>query len=139
MQLKAALSAAEGRACPLRRDGSELDRVLRAREREGDETELIGIAARAFNRSPHAERVRETASRQGRPKVALGVVGVALPRRVLVAFTFGDEPRAFVVSLDLVARTASVARAAADEQAPLTEAPGALEPRGRHRARRLAS
>jgi hypothetical protein len=53
MQLKAALSAAE-QGEPSPSDGSELDRVLRAREREGDETELIGIAARAFNRSPHA-------------------------------------------------------------------------------------
>ena len=104
--------------------------MLRAREREGDEIELIGIAARAFNRSPHAERVRETASRQGRPKVALGVIGVALPRRVLVAFTFGDERRAFVVSLDLVARTASVARAAADEPAPLSDCPGRWSPEG---------
>ena len=129
MQLKAALSAAE-QGAPAPSDGSELDRVLRAREREGDEIELIGIAARAFNRSPHAERVRETASRQGRPKVALGVIGVALPRRVLVAFTFGDERRAFVVSLDLVARTASVARAAADEQTPLSESPGRWSPEG---------
>ena len=76
--------AAQGRAqrgssngSPSPSDGSELDRVLRAREREGDEAELIGIAARAFNRSPHAERVREMAAKQGRPKVALGVVGVA--------------------------------------------------------------
>jgi hypothetical protein len=129
MQLKAALSAAE-QGAPAPSDGSELDRVLRAREREGDEIELIGIAVRAFNRSPHAERVRETASRQGRPKVALGVVGVALPRRVLAAFTFGDERRAFVVSLDLVARTASVARAASDERAPLSEHPGRWSPEG---------
>ena len=129
MQLKAALSAAEGDA-PAATDGSELDRVLRAREREGNEAELIGIAVRAFNRSPHAERVRETASRQGRPKVVLGVIGVALPRRVLVALTFGDEPRAFVVALDLVARTASVARAAADEQTPLSERPGRWSPEG---------
>jgi septal ring factor EnvC (AmiA/AmiB activator) len=129
MQLKAALSAAEGNE-PSPSDGTELDRVLRAREREGSETELIGIAVRAFNRSPHAERVRETASRQGRPKVTLGVVGVALPRRVLVALTFGDEPRAFVVSLDLVARTASVARATADEQTPLTARPGRWSPEG---------
>ncbi len=129
MQLKAALSAAE-QGVPAPTDGSELDRVLRAREREGDESELIGIAARAFNRSPHAERVRETASRQGRPKVALGVIGVALPRRVLVAFTFGDERRAFVVALDLVARTASVSRAAGDEQTPLSESPGRWSPEG---------
>ena len=129
MQLKAALSAAE-QGEPSPSDGTELDRVLRAREREGDETELIGIAARAFNRSPHAERVREMAARQGRPKVSLGVVGVALPRRVLVAFTFGDEPRDFVVSLDLVARTAGVARAAADERAPLSDHPGRWSPEG---------
>ncbi len=129
MQLKAALSAAE-QGEPSPSDGTELDRVLRAREREGDEAELIGIAARAFNRSPHAERVREMASRQGRPKVVLGVVGVALPRRVLAAFTFGDERRDFVISLDLVARTAGVARAAADEPAPLSDYPGRWSPEG---------
>jgi hypothetical protein len=130
MQLKAALSAAQegSPAAPI--DGSELDRVLRAREREGDETELIGIAARAFNRSPHADRVREMAARQGRPKVALGVVGVALPRRVLIAFAFGDERKPFVVSLDLVARSASVARATADEHVPLSERAGRWSPEG---------
>ncbi len=131
MQLKAALGAAEDGSRPAAPiDGSELDRVLRAREREGDEVELIGIAARAFNRSPHAERVREMAARQGRPKVSLGVVGVALPRRVLVTFTYGDERKPFVVALDLVARTASVARAAADEQVPLSELPGRWSPEG---------
>jgi hypothetical protein len=130
MQLKAALSAAQegSPAAPI--DGSELDRVLRAREREGDEAELIGIAARAFNRSPHADRVREMAARQGRPKVALGVVGVALPRRVLIAFAFGDERKPFVVSLDLVARSASVARATADEHVPLSERAGRWSPEG---------
>jgi hypothetical protein len=125
MRLRAALNAVQedGSRVAAPVDGSELDRVLRAREREGDETELIGIAARAFNRSPHAERVREVAARQGRPKVSLGVVGVALPRRVVVTFTFGDERKPFVVSLDLVARSASVARATADER-PLSEIPG---------------
>jgi hypothetical protein len=126
MQLKAELSAMQnGGAAPASADaGSELDRVLRARQREGDEGELLGIAARAFNRSPHAERVREVAARQGRPTVTLGVVGVDLPRRVLVSFAFGDERRAFVVSLDLVARSATVARAAADERAPAHDRPG---------------
>jgi hypothetical protein len=127
MQLSAALAAAqEGTPAPT--DGSELDRVLRAREREGDETELIGIAARAFNRSPHAERVRETAVRQGRPTVVLGVCGVALPRRVLVAFTFDDERRAFIVALDLVGRSASVSRVTADEPLPASERPGRWSP-----------
>lgn len=130
MQLKAALNSATGEGgIPGPVDGSELDRVLRAREREGDEAELIGIAARAFNRSPHAERVRETAARNGRPKVALGVVGVSLPRRVQIAFTFGDERRAFVVALDLVARSASVARLS-DEERPLDERPGRWTPDG---------
>ena len=52
-ELQAALTAAEGgtQAAP---DGSELERVLRAREREADPGALIDIAARAFNRSPHA-------------------------------------------------------------------------------------
>ncbi len=128
MQLRAALTAAqEGGPAPS--NGSELDRVLRAREREGDEAELIGIAARAFNRSPHADRVRESAARQGRPKVALGVIGVELPRRVLVGFSFGDERRAFVVSLDLVARTATVARATADER-PASDRQGRWSPEG---------
>jgi hypothetical protein len=88
----------------------------------------IGIAARAFNRSPHAERVRELAARQGRPKVVLGVSGVTLPRRVLIAFAFGDERRAFVVSLDLVTRSASVSRATSDERRPTSERPGRWSP-----------
>jgi hypothetical protein len=131
MQLKASLGASEDgsrTAAPI--DGSELDRVLRAREREGDETELMGIAARAFSRSPHAERVREMAARQGRPKVSLGVIGVALPRRVLITFAFGEDRKPFVVSLDLVARTASVARATPDERPPLSEIPGRWSPEG---------
>jgi hypothetical protein len=120
MQLKAELSSLQSGGAPASADaGTELDRILRARQRESDEGELIGIAARAFNRSPHAERVREVAARQGRPKVTLGVAGIELPRRVLVAFSFGDDRRSFVVSLDLVARTASVARAGADERAPV--------------------
>jgi hypothetical protein len=123
MQLKAELSAVRNAGAPVSGDtGSELDRVLRARRRESDERELIGIAARAFNRSPHAERVHEVAARHGRPKVSLGVAGVELPRRVLVAFAFGDDRRTFVVSLDLVARSASVARAGADER-PQVEHP----------------
>jgi hypothetical protein len=128
MQLKAELSSMQNGGAPASADaGSELDRILRARQRESDEGELIGIAARAFNRSPHAERVREVAARQGRPKVTLGVAGIELPRRVLVAFAFGDDRRTFVVSLDLVARTASVARAGADERAPV-DRPGRWSP-----------
>jgi hypothetical protein len=120
MQLKAELSSLQNGGAPASADaGTELDRILRARQRENDEGELIAIAARAFNRSPHAERVREVSARQGRPKVTLGVAGIELPRRVLVAFAFGDDRRSFVVSLDLVARTASVARAGADERAPV--------------------
>ncbi len=129
MRLKAEAGSAPPSGEPAAIDGSELDRVLRAREREGNEAELIGIAARAFNRSPHAERVREMAARQGRPKVTLGVVGVELPRRVVVTFAFGDERRAFVVSLDLVARTASVARATPDER-PANDRPGRWSPDG---------
>jgi hypothetical protein len=117
MQLKAELSAVKDGAAPVISDaGVELERVLRAREREADENELMGIAARAFNRSPHAERVSELASRHGRPKVVLGVFGVSLPRRVFVAFSFGGELRTFIISLDLVARTASVARSSSDER-----------------------
>jgi hypothetical protein len=55
---------------------------------------------------------------------------VALPRRVLIAFAFGDERKPFVVSLDLVARSASVARATADEHAPLSERAGRWSPEG---------
>jgi hypothetical protein len=116
-ELKAALSAAQDGAPVIAPDSGEVDRVLRAREREADENELVGIAARAFNRSPHLERVREMAIRQGRPKVALGVHGVGLPRRVFITFTFNGEPRTFIVSLDLVARTASVARSSDDRPA----------------------
>jgi hypothetical protein len=128
-ELKAALSAAENGKPPIS-DGGELERVLRAREREADAAQLIDIAARAFNRSPHAERVRELASRQGRPKVVLGVYGVELPRRVFIAFAFGDEPRTFIVSLDLVARSATVARATSDERPPVTDRPGRWSPEG---------
>jgi hypothetical protein len=129
LQLKAALAAAQD-GKPAAPDGGELDRVLRAREREAHAGELIGIAARAFNRSPHAERVRELALRQGRPKVVLGVYGVELPRRVIIAFAFGDERRTFVVSLDLVARAATVARATSDERQQATERPGRWSPEG---------
>ena len=138
MQLKAELSAMQNGGAPASADdGSELDRVLRAREREGDEAELIGIAARAFNRSPHAERVREVAARQGRPKVSLGVVGVELPRRVLVAFAFGDDgARSSSRSTSSRAR-ASVARAAADERAAAPTARGAGAPRAASSSQRL--
>jgi hypothetical protein len=129
MQLKAALSAAQ-EGVPSPTDGSELDRVLRAREREANEAELIGIATRAFNRSPHAERVRETAARLGRPKVVLGVYDIGLPRRVFAAFSFGEERRTFVVSLDLVARTASVARTPSDERPPASDRPARWSPEG---------
>src|SRR4029077_3183559 len=56
-ELKAALNAAQDGA-PVAPDAGELDRVLRARRREADPSELIGIAVRAFNRSPHLQRVR---------------------------------------------------------------------------------
>ena len=126
MQLKAELSSMQNSgAAPVSADAaSELDRVLRARQREGDEGELLEIASRAFNRSPHADRVRELAARQGRPRVALGVTGIELPRRVLISFAFGEERRTFVVSLDLVARSATVARAAGDEPAAARDRPG---------------
>jgi hypothetical protein len=129
-ELKAALSAAQEGAPIAAVDSSEVDRVLRARQREADESELIGIAARAFNRSPHFERVRELASRNGRPKVALGVHGIDLPRRVFITFAFSGEPRTFIVSLDLVARTASVARASADEHDAASDRPGRWSPEG---------
>jgi hypothetical protein len=123
-ELKAALSAAQEGAPVIAPDSGEVDRVLRARRREADENELISIAARAFNRSPHLERVRELASRHGRPKVSLGVHGIDLPRRVFITFAFSGEPRTFIVSLDLVARTASVARGSADERSVASDRPG---------------
>ena len=128
-ELKAALAAAE-QGVPAPADDSELERVLRAREREADAAQLIEIAARAFNRSPHAERVREMATRQGRPKVVLGLYGLELPRRVFVAFAFGEDVRTFVVSLDLVARAATVARAPSDERPPSTDRAGRWSPEG---------
>ena len=128
-ELKAALAAAaEGKPAPA--DGGELERVLRAREREADADALIDIAARAFNRSPHADRVRELAARNGRPKVVLGVFGVEIPRKVFIAFAFGDERRVFIVSLDLVERAATVARATSDERPPSTDRPGRWSPEG---------
>lgn len=127
-ELKAALSAAREGAPIAALDSSEVDRVLRARQREADESELISIAARAFNRSPHFERVRELAIRNGRPKVVLGVHGIDLPRRVFITFAFGGERRTFIVSLDLVARTASVARGSADEHDATSDRPGRWSP-----------
>ena len=127
--LKAALGAAQGGA-PVAPDTAEIDRVLRAREREADERELIGIAARAFNRSPHLDRVREMVSRHGRPKVVLGVHGIELPRRIFITCTFGGESRTFIVSLDLVTRSASVARGSSDERYAGTGLPGRWSPEG---------
>jgi len=130
-ELKAALSAAQDGGAPVPPDvTAEVDRVLRAREREADEGELIGIATRAFNRSPHLERVRELATRHGRPKVALGVHGVDLPRRVFITFTFGGESRTFIVALDLVARSASVARGSSDDRQAPADRPGRWSPEG---------
>ena len=48
---------------------------------------------------------------------------------MLVAFTFGDERRDFVVSLDLVARTAA-SRARRPTSAPLADYPGRWSPEG---------
>jgi hypothetical protein len=126
-ELKAALNAAQDGA-PVAPDAGELDRVLRSRRREADPSELIGIAVRAFNRSPHLQRVRELASRHGRPKVTLGVGGIELPRRVFITFAFGGESRTFIVSLDLVARTASVARTSSDERDTATDRPARWSP-----------
>ena len=129
-ELKAALNAAQEGAPIIAPDSGEIDRVLRARQREADEHELIGIAARAFNRSPHLERVRELATRHGRPKVSLGVHGIELPRRIFITFAFSGEPRTFIVSLDLVARTASVARGSADDRSAASDRPGRWSPEG---------
>ena len=74
--------------------------------------------------------MRELAARHGRPKVMLGVGGVELPRRVFITFVFGDESRTFIVSLDLVARTASVARASSDAHDAATDRPGRWSPDG---------
>jgi hypothetical protein len=126
-ELKAALSAAQEGA-PVVAEGGDLDRVLRARQREADEGELMAIAARAFNRSPHLQRVRELTTRHGRPKITLGVGGIDLPRRVFIAFAFGGESRTFIVSLDLVARTASVARTSSDEHRTAAVRPGRWSP-----------
>jgi hypothetical protein len=128
-ELKAAIRAAQ-EGVPVPPDSGEVERVLRAREREADEGELISIAARAFNRSPHLDRVRELVSRHGRPKVVLGVHGIGLPRRVFITCTFGGESRTFIVSLDLVARTASVARGSSDERYAATDRPGRWSPEG---------
>jgi hypothetical protein len=126
-ELKAALNAAQ-EGLPVSPDPGDLDRVLRARLREADASELIGIAVRAFNRSPHLQRVRELVSRHGRPKVMLGVGGIELPRRVFITFVFSGESRTFIVSLDLVARTASVARTSSDARDTATDRPGRWSP-----------
>jgi len=129
-ELNAALAAAQDGAPVIAPDSGEIDRILRARQREADERELLSIAARAFNRSPHLERVRELMGRHGRPRISLGVHGIDLPRRVFITFAFSGEPRIFVVSLDLVARTATVARAAAEQRAAASDRPGRWTPEG---------
>ena len=83
--------------------------VLRARAREADAADLCEIAARAFNGSPYADEVRELAAALGDPSVRIGIVGVALPRRIRIAFAWPHQAREFVVLLDLVTREASVA------------------------------
>ena len=49
---------------------------------------------------------------------------------MFIAFAFGEDRRTFVVSLDLVARTATVARAPSDERPPPTDRPGRWSPEG---------
>ncbi len=83
--------------------------VLRARAREADAADLCEIAARAFNGSPYAAEVRELAAALGDPSVRMGIAGIALPRRIRIAFAWPHETREFAVSLDLVTREASVA------------------------------
>jgi hypothetical protein len=126
-ELKAALNAAQ-EGVPVAPGGGDLERVLHARQREADEAKLIAIAARAFNRSPHLQRVRELTTRHGRQKVMLGVGGIELPRRVFITFSFSGESRTFIVSLDLVARTASVARTSSDERPAPADRPGRWSP-----------
>jgi hypothetical protein len=53
-----------------------------------------------------------------------------LPRRVFITCTFGAESRTFIVSLDLVARTASVGRGSSDERYAATDRPGRWSPEG---------
>jgi hypothetical protein len=53
-----------------------------------------------------------------------------LPRRVFISCTFGGAVRTFIVSLDLVARSASVARGASDERYAATDRPGRWSPEG---------
>ena len=83
--------------------------VLRARAREADSEDICTIAARAFNGSPHGPAVLELAKELGEPTVRLSILGVALPRKVRIAFGFARETHSFLVSLDLVTREASVA------------------------------
>ena len=49
---------------------------------------------------------------------------------VFITCTFGGEVRTFIVSLDLVARTASVARSSSDDRYAATDRPGRWSPEG---------
>jgi len=87
---------------------SERDRTLRARLREADHSYLRGIAAEAFNRSPHADAVAGFSRTWGAPRVRVAVEGIGLPRQVRLTFVWERGWSEYGVALDLVARTATV-------------------------------
>ena len=123
-------SAAAQDGAPVAPDAGELDRVLRAREREADASELIGIAARAFNRSPHLRagaRARDPArASQGHARRATASsCRAACSSRSCSA---ASRARSSSRSTSSRARRASPARPS-DEQPPADGSPGALEPR----------
>lgn len=78
--------------------------ILRARRREADSVYLAGVAAEVFNRSPQAATIGLLVGLHGTPVVRIDVVGVGLPRPLLIAFAWPEGGRDYRVEVDLVAR-----------------------------------
>ena len=78
--------------------------VMRARRREADAVYLAGIAAEVFNRAPQSATIGLLTGLHGSPAVELRVLGIELPRQVLIRFGWPQGGREYRVEVDLVAR-----------------------------------
>lgn len=78
--------------------------VMRARRREADAVYLAGIAAEVFNRAPQNATIGLLGGLHGSPAVELRVLGIDLPRQVLIRFGWPQGGREYRVEVDLVAR-----------------------------------
>ena len=127
-ELKAALNAAQDGAPRRPRRGRTRSRAARAAARSRPERadrhrspSLQPLAA-----PPAGARARDAGT--GVPRSCSAWEVSSLPRRVFITFAFGGESRTFIVSLDLVARTASVARTSSDERDTATDRPARWSP-----------